>query len=91
MDFIGDIGGVTGIMLQICGWILGGYAAFHSAFMTMSALYKVKKNGSNPFEKSKKDSDDNGDVHKIKLSLRTRIYLYLLTTPVKYVISCCKT
>jgi hypothetical protein len=45
MDFIGDIGGVTGIMLQIFGWILGGYASYHSAFMTIAALYKVKKTG----------------------------------------------
>jgi len=42
MDWIGDMGGVPGIMRDICGMAVGGWAAFHSAFMTISVLYGVK-------------------------------------------------
>jgi hypothetical protein len=42
MDFIGDLGGVHGIMLQIAGWIVGNYAAFHSSWSIISALYRVR-------------------------------------------------
>lgn len=42
MSFIGDLGGVQGILLQICGWVIGGYASFHSIFSTVSALYFFK-------------------------------------------------
>jgi len=44
MDWIGDMGGVPGIMRDICGMAVGGWAAFHSAFMTVSVLYRVKAN-----------------------------------------------
>lgn len=74
MDFIGALGGVTDILLQICGWIIGGYAAFHSAFMTMSQLYTVKNVESDVFKPSKKPTDPN--LSKIKLNLCERIMLY---------------
>jgi hypothetical protein len=41
MNFIGDLGGVERILLKVFGWILGGYAAFHSSLMTVRALYKL--------------------------------------------------
>jgi len=41
MDWIGDMGGVPGIMRDICGMAVGGWAAFHSAFMTIGVLYRV--------------------------------------------------
>jgi len=41
MDWIGDMGGVPGIMRDLCASMVGGWGAFHSAFMTMSALYRV--------------------------------------------------
>lgn len=45
MDFIGDLGGVGKLLIKISGWIIGGYAAFHSLIKTIAALYKVKKSG----------------------------------------------
>lgn len=45
MDFIGDLGGVPDLLLQICGWILGGWAAFSSSWATISHLYKVRNTG----------------------------------------------
>jgi hypothetical protein len=41
MEFIGGLGGVGKLLLRLSGWLIGGYASFHSALMTMSALYKV--------------------------------------------------
>jgi uncharacterized membrane protein required for colicin V production len=43
MDFIGSLGGVSGFMLQVAGWVLGGYAAFHQAYATITVLYKVRR------------------------------------------------
>lgn len=56
MDFIGDIGGIGEILLQICGWVFGGYAAFHAMFSTIAVLYRHKAN-ENPFAKSKKEQE----------------------------------
>ena len=53
MDFIGALGGVSDLLLQILGWIIGGYAAFHSSVATISALYKVKTENTSIFSKSK--------------------------------------
>jgi hypothetical protein len=53
MDFIGDLGGVKDILLQIAGWIIGSYAAFHSSWSTISALYRVKLPEGNIFMESK--------------------------------------
>jgi hypothetical protein len=44
MQFIGDLGGVQGILIQIAGWIIGSYSVFHASFATVSALYRVKDN-----------------------------------------------
>lgn len=42
MAFIGDLGGVKDIMLQLAGWVIGSYAAFHASWSTISSLYRVK-------------------------------------------------
>lgn len=42
MDFIGDLGGVPAILLQLAGWLIGSYSAFHASFATLSALYRFK-------------------------------------------------
>lgn len=90
MDFIGDLGGTTGILLQIFGWLLGGYASFHSMFSMITALYRVKKSGQNPFVESKKGKAEGDETHKLKLSTGTRVFLYFKTTPFKYFCMCCK-
>ena len=91
MSFIGDLGGVQGILLQICGWIIGGYAAFHSVFSTISALYHFKSSQDPNFMSSKQNNPDTPEVYKIKLALKTRVFLYLLTTPISFLFRCCKT
>jgi hypothetical protein len=48
MDFIGSLGGVSDFMLQVVGWVIGGYAAFHQAYATMNVLYKIRRPESDP-------------------------------------------
>lgn len=43
MDFIGSLGGVSDFMLQVAGWVLGGFAAFHQSYATMKVLYKIRR------------------------------------------------
>lgn len=56
MDFIGDLGGVPDLLLQICGWVLGGWAAFHSSFATLSHLFRVKSSEANIFLPAKSNN-----------------------------------
>ena len=42
MDFIGDIGGVPDLLLQVGGWVIGSYAAFYASLSTFSELYRVR-------------------------------------------------
>ena len=95
MDFIGNIGGVQGILIQIAGWVFGGYAAFHSAFQTISVLYKIKgeeiSNGEVEYKASKKNDPDRQDVKTMKLSLIRRIIIYILKDSLlSYICCCCK-
>ena len=39
MDFVGTIGGVTRILMRICGVFYLNYAMFNSSFNTISSLY----------------------------------------------------
>ena len=55
MDFIGDLGGVNDIMLKSASLIIGSYAAFHSSWSTISALYRVKLPLGNIFMESKRN------------------------------------
>jgi len=87
MDFIGDIGGVGEVLLQICGWVFGGYGAFHAMFSTIAILY-LYKGEENPFAKSKKETAPG--LHKIKLPLSTRFWLYMQTTPCGCFFTSCK-
>jgi hypothetical protein len=43
MDFIGSLGGVSDFVLMMAGWVYGGYAAFHSAFITIFVLYRIRR------------------------------------------------
>jgi hypothetical protein len=89
MDFIGDLGGVKDIMLQIAGWIIGSYAAFHSSWSTISALYKVKLPDGNIFTESKQNDPANPDLFKMKLPLPTRFFLWMTTTKCGCFLKCC--
>lgn len=75
MDFIGDLGGVPAIMLQLAGWVIGSYSAFHASFATMSALYRVKSNDK-LFLDSKQSDPSKPELQKIKLPLCTRVFLW---------------
>jgi len=89
MDFIGTLGGVTDIMLQILGWILGGYAVFHSTFATVSALYRVKSPSKKVFLESKQNDPSKPDLRKIKLSLCDRLRIYFTSDFTFSPICCC--
>jgi hypothetical protein len=89
MDFIGDLGGVRDIMLEIAGWLIGSYAAFHSAWATMSALYRVRLPDGNIYQQSKLNDPTNPDLFKIKLPLATRFFLWLNTTMCGCFFKCC--
>jgi hypothetical protein len=81
MDFIGTLGGVSGLLLEILGWVFGGYATFHSGFATLAALYKVKQNGPSIFLPTKKVSTENPDLVKLKIPQSTKILLFFLQSP----------
>lgn len=88
MEFIGGLGGVGKLLLKLSGWIIGGYVSFHSALMTISALYKVKKYGRCPLPQL----DNRGQfLHDFDIPLSTRIQLYFLDTPLKHLLFCFKT
>ena len=88
MEFIGGLGGVGKLLLKLSGWIIGGYASFHSALMTISALYKVKKYGRCHLPRL----DNSGQfLHEFDIPLSTRIQLYFLDTPLKHLLVCFKT
>ena len=61
MMFLGNLGGVTDLLLQIAGVILGGYAAFHSSFATIASLYIFKSNKNPIFSPSSKNDKNNTD------------------------------
>lgn len=90
MDFIGALGGVSDLLLQILGWIFGGYAAFHSGFATLAALYKVKSNGPSIMLPSRKNSSEDPDLHKLKIAQGTRVLLYFLQSPLGCLCRPCK-
>lgn len=54
MDLLDALGGVPGIMLQIAGWVIGGYAAFHSSIITLGQMFIIKNAPPNTFEVCKK-------------------------------------
>jgi hypothetical protein len=89
MSFIGDLGGVKDIMLQIAGWIVGSYAAFHSSWSTICALYRVRLPNGNIYINSKRNDPDTPDLFKIKLGLSTRLFLWLNSTMCGCFFKCC--
>lgn len=89
MDFIGSLGGVSNLLLQIVGWVFGGYAAFHSSTATLAALYKVRSSATSLFKKSKQNDPAEPTVNKIKVSQSTRIFLFLLSSPLGCLFKLC--
>ena len=89
MDFIGDLGGVKDIMLQLAGWVIGSFAAFHASWSTVAALYRVKLPEGNIYQKSKQNDPSTPDLYKIKLPLCTRLFLWLNTTMCGFLFKCC--
>jgi hypothetical protein len=89
MDFIGDLGGVRDIMLELAGWLIGSYAAFHSSWATVSALYRVRLPDGNMFLSSKQNDSTQPDLFKMKLPLSTRFFLWLNTTMCSCFFKCC--
>lgn len=65
-------------MLQVAGWVLGGYAAFHQAYATMTVLYKVRRPESEQqiFTNSKREEQIEPNIENITLPLCQRIKLY---------------
>jgi hypothetical protein len=42
MDFVGALGGVPGFLLEVGGYVIGGYSAFYASISTLSVLYRVR-------------------------------------------------
>lgn len=93
MDFIGSLGGVSGFVMDMAGWFYGGYAAFHSAFVTIFVLYRIRRGQDEQlFKGSNEDDQISPNIENIRLSLCMRIKLYFFTTccaPCCF--NCCKT
>lgn len=43
MDFVGDLGGVPGFLLQVGGWVVGSYSAFYSSLSMIEETYRVRQ------------------------------------------------
>ena len=67
MDWIGDMGGVPGIILDMFAMIIGGYAAFHAVLETTGQLYKVKDKTRlfDVLEEDGVDPEDKEDENKL--------------------------
>jgi len=89
MDFIGSLGGVSDLLLQIVGWIFGGYAAFHSSIATLAALYRVRSSEPSLFASSKQNDPAHPSVNRIKVAQSTRIFLFFLASPLGCVFKLC--
>jgi hypothetical protein len=91
MNFIGDLGGTSEFMLQLAGWILGSYSAFHASIATMSALYFYRvKNSDKIFLDRKQNNGDAPEIQKIKLPLLTRLFLWTQTTMFSFLCKSCR-
>jgi hypothetical protein len=92
MDFIGSLGGVSDFVMQVARWFYGGYAAFHSAFVTIFVLYRIKRGQDEQlFKGSIVEDQIDPNIENIRLSLCMRIKLYFFTTccaPLCF--NCCK-
>ena len=78
-DFIGDLGGTPAILLQICGWVLGSYAAFNAAYCFTSSLYQFKSSQNceeKVFLESESNDPSTPELTKINIPLCTRYYLW---------------
>jgi hypothetical protein len=84
MDFVGSLGGVNRVLLQMASAIFGGYATFWSIFSTNSALYKIKSD-TKVFEK------EIGDYQIIHVPLGERIAIFLHMSKLGPCLSCCRT
>jgi hypothetical protein len=85
MDFVASMGGISRVLLQLCGAFYGGYATFWSVFSTLGTLYKLRSEC-----KIFKDVDED-QLQTIHLDLCTRIAVFYHQSCLAPLISCCKT
>jgi len=90
MMFIGDLGGVKDILLQIGGWVIGSFSAFHISWSMLSSLQFVRMKGGNIYQKSKQNNPAHQDVYKMKLPLKTRLFLWMNTTMCGFMCKPCR-
>jgi hypothetical protein len=87
MDFFGALGGVSRVLLQICGIFYGGYATFESAYQTNAQLYKVKSD--KPIFKNCSRFPNKSNVQRMNLSALTRLSLFSHLSCIAPFIKCC--
>ena len=87
MDFFGALGGVSRVLLSMCGLFYGGYARFESAFETNAQLYRIKTNQ----DIFKKDKNSKSNIQKMKVSVLTRIALFSHVSCIAPLIKCFRT
>jgi hypothetical protein len=81
MDFVGSMGGVSRILLTICGWIYGSYATFYSSISTITFLYKLRQSPQSKklFSRPKYELEEE-NIEEIQWSMGSRICLWLQNT-----------
>ena len=90
MDWIGDMGGVPGILKDMCAMVIGGWAAFHSLYVTVSVLYKVKSHKRAFAETDDDEEESRLDMQIFNLPIYVRFALFLKTHYIaKYLCYCC--
>ena len=89
MDFIGDLGGVPAILLQIAGWVFGSYVGFRASMVTLRDLYRLRSS-EKFFLDSKKNDPNAPDLHYIKMPLSTLVFLWMQSTMLGCFCKCCK-
>lgn len=87
-DFIGDLGGTPAIMLQLCGWVVGSFAAFNASYAFVSQLYKYK--GAEKIFMDTESNEKDSDLSEIRLSVCQRYLVWSQTTICAFFCKCCK-
>lgn len=65
MDWLGDVAGITGFLMNLACSVFGGYISYHSSIETMKSLYSIPEN----FQECDCDHDgdedhEEGDFHE---------------------------
>lgn len=80
MDFVGSMGGVSRILLTICGWVYGSYASFYSSISTITYLYKIRQSpeAKKLFSRQRQNYDNEEEnIEEISWTMGSRICLWL--------------